>query len=120
MSTGIRKRARIDRSPTEITATKTVRGRRSAIRINHISLASCGMLARQHQKWLKIALRQCFAEHGSPDCQSCEFVVDLGLQEKSLGLRNIYDGRQCGFISSVRLCFSQSCGLQFDWRILTN
>src|SRR5690242_17542233 len=99
MSTGIRIRASTDKSPTAITATRTVKGRRRAARISHISLTSRSA-AGQVEKRLQVPLGECLVEHRLPDCQPGYIVLDFRLKQEALGIGNLHDGGEPSLITS--------------------
>src|SRR6266704_1454967 len=65
----------------------------------------------------EVALRDRKPQHGSPDPQACQRVVDFGLGEKALRFGDFHDGPQPHFVSRGGLQFGRAGGIDYDRRV---
>src|SRR6185295_5929032 len=90
MSTGIRRIAIQESNATVKTMTRTVTGRRNAARTSHIPLP------RPLEKLVEVPFAHRESEHGPPDTEPGQGVVDFGLREQSLSVSHFHDGGEAG------------------------
>src|ERR1051326_5877730 len=113
MSTGARRIARLDARSTAIAATMTVSGRRIARITSHMSASRPAI---EVEELLDIAGGVRTDEQRAPDLEACDRVVDLGLLEQALRLRDLVGGDELRLVARGRLLLGFARGFERDRR----